>query len=376
MTVLVGRDAELDRLLAGLAEGGPRCLVLAARPGMGKTSVVQAFLDAAAGSVTTWSARPLEAESTLAFSGLADLLTDVPPTRYDALPAPQRTAMRAALLLEDAGVEVDPRAVAAALRAVVRATAEAGPLLLVVDDAHWLDDATAHALAQGLGRLPRLPVCVLAATRPTGRPVSEWLPSWDTDEIDLPPLTAAALFHLVREHLGRALDRGALRAVEAASGGNPLHALEFARHHGRPGGSTFEHLLEDRLGSLPRPTRLLSWRRPWPGLRPSSWSRVRAAARPPSSWTCWNPRCVSAWCASPTRCPSPIRSTPRRSCRPRRPRTGRSATGGLPASSPARRPGPATWASRRPARTPSWRGPSRTRPSSPVVEEPGTRRPS
>ena len=70
------------------------------------------------------------------------------------------------------------------------------------------------------------------------------------------PLTTAALFHLVREHLGRALDRGELRAVEAASGGNPLHALEFARRHGTAGGSTFEHLLEERLGSLARGTRL------------------------------------------------------------------------------------------------------------------------
>ena len=86
--------------------------------------------------------------------------------------------------------------------------------------------------------------------------MTEWLPAWDTDEVGLPPLTTAALFHLVREHLGRALDRGELRAVEAASGGNPLHALEFARHHGTPGGSTFEHLLEERLGSLPRGTRL------------------------------------------------------------------------------------------------------------------------
>ena len=149
MTVLVGRVAELDRLLAVLAEGGPRCLVLAAHPGMGKTSVVQAFLEAATRiPVTTWSARPLEAESALAFSGLADLLPDVLPVRYDALPAPQRTALRAALLLEDAGREVDPRAVAAALRAVIRAAAERGPVVLVVDDAHWLDGATAHALAR------------------------------------------------------------------------------------------------------------------------------------------------------------------------------------------------------------------------------------
>ena len=60
---------------------------------------------------------------------------------------------------------------------------------------------------------------------------------------------------MVREHLDVTLTRSELRAVAEASGGNPLHALEFARHRALGPGASFEGLLSERLLALPRPTR-------------------------------------------------------------------------------------------------------------------------
>ena len=153
---------------------------------------------------------------------------------------------------------------------VVRATAEAGPLLLVVDDA-------TSSTTRRPTRSPRDSADCLCCRSacwpppdPPAGPCRSGSPSWAHRRDQSPAVDAAALFHLVREHLGRALDRGALRAVEAASGGNPLHALEFAATTaGR--GSTFEHLLEDRLRLAPQADQAGS-----PGGRPGRGSDRRA----------------------------------------------------------------------------------------------------
>lgn len=250
MTGLVGRAAELGALRKVLEPGGPDRVTLVAAAGMGKTALVEALLlQADALDVTVLHAKPLETERHLGFSGLLDLFQDLPPDTWDRLPAPQRTALRAALLLEPYAGGGDPRAVAAGVRGVLLGLAASRRVVLVVDDAQWLDAGSAAALGQAMARIPE-GVGVLAASRPT----AEWL-----DRVDLrcvlEAMTEGELFEVVRRHLGRAPDAGELRSLAVASGGNPLHALELARHRaGAP--ASFEHLLGGRVENLDRSTRL------------------------------------------------------------------------------------------------------------------------
>ncbi len=258
MGVVVGRDTELVALLScadRLTDSGPATATVVAPPGMGKSALAAAFRDSLAGrEATVLTARPLEAEGRLAFSALGELLAPLPAEEYDVLPPPLRSAIRSALLLDDGG-GAEPRAVALAVRGVLSDLAASKPLIILIDDAQWLDDASAAALGQSLPRLADLPVLVVAWARPSGRPLKEWLPDWQRTEIGLDPLPISALFHVVREHLDVTLSRSELRAIAVASGGNPLHALEFARHRALGPGASFETLLSERLLALPRPTR-------------------------------------------------------------------------------------------------------------------------
>ena len=259
---LVGRTSELATLLDTVAGVGPRYAALTSGPGLGKTSVLTALLAKAESlPVAILLAAPSELEESLGFSALADLLAAFDEGSYDALPAPQRTAIRAALLLEEAAGEIEPRAVAVALRTLLRTLAQQQPVALVIDDAHWLDGATAQALSLALRRSTDLPIRVAAATRPTGRSIDDWLPRRPSERVDLTlgPMRPDELAAVVRRSVGRALDRSAARGVAEVSEGNPLFAIEVARQHGRVAGQargSFDELLSRRLGDLPRPTRL------------------------------------------------------------------------------------------------------------------------
>ncbi|WP_427384299.1 AAA family ATPase [Janibacter sp. G56] len=220
----VARQGEVRHLVALVhADDGGHTLVTAA-PGMGKTALARHVLrevDGSAGHVLT--ARPTAFDEQLPFSALSELLSPVGESVIEALPAPQRRALRAALLHDDPGAEVDPRAVAAGLGTVLRTLA---PVLIVVDDAHWLDASTRWALGVVLRGAHDGRVRLLALGRPAT--VEPWLPD-DTTEVTLGPLDEEEIYDVVRAELGVELDRGRLDAVARASGGNPSLALEVAR---------------------------------------------------------------------------------------------------------------------------------------------------
>ena len=148
--------AALQALAGGLADRSAIALVVG-DPGLGKSTMWEAITSApTTGELTLLSARPAEAESRSAWSGLTDLMASVPAEVFAALPPPQRDALDAACLRRavPSGVELDPRAVWVAMREVVLALSVGGPVLIAVDDIHWLDPASLRALAFLARRLP------------------------------------------------------------------------------------------------------------------------------------------------------------------------------------------------------------------------------
>jgi predicted ATPase len=265
---LIGRQEELSQLgrfLARLA-AGPRAFVLEGEVGIGKTVLWQAGLTRArARGQRTLACRPAGSEVKLSFAALGDLLAGALEDALPAIPAPQRRALEAALLLaEPEGEPPDQRAIGLALLNVLRTLSGGGPLLVAIDDAQWLDQPSAAVLAFALRRLTAEPIGVLATVRLTdGEPppvsLEPWLPA---ERLCLGPLTLAALHELLRLRLGVSVSRPTLVRLHEAAGGNPFFALELGRailEHGRepapdeplPVPAGLRALVRARLGRLP-----------------------------------------------------------------------------------------------------------------------------
>ena len=168
MTEILGRQAELAAIGAFLTDraGEARALVLEGEPGIGKTTLWRwAVANAESEGVIVLRAQPAELEQDLAFATLGDLLAEA-LDEIEALPEPQRRALRIALLLEESdGRLLDERAVGTALATLLRELAGDGLALLAIDDAQWADPsswglrpfrvAEARCPGQGSPDLPR-----------------------------------------------------------------------------------------------------------------------------------------------------------------------------------------------------------------------------
>ena len=235
---VVGRDRELEAASAFMEAmvRGPAGLVFAGDPGIGKTTLWMEVLERARErSLLVLSARPVAAEARLAFAALADLLDPVADDAAARLPEPQRRALAVALLREDPGEpRLDQRAVGAATITVLAALARTAPVLVAIDDLHWLDHSSARVLAFAARRLGRLPVGLLGcerigADRKPGLEITRALPEGQVARLVLEPLGMAALDKVVTMRLGRPLTRRALARIGQAAGGNPFFAVEIAR---------------------------------------------------------------------------------------------------------------------------------------------------
>ena len=264
-----GRDAELHAVgefLAGLARA-PGALVLAGEPGSGKTTVLAAGLERAARlGYTVLRTLPSPSDMRLAFAGLADLLGARLDAVLPGLPVPQRRALGAALLTEDAPSAPEPLLIAAAFRNAVLTLARAAPVVMLIDDIQWLDTPTGSAVGFALRRLETEPVGLLCAQR-TGRPGADLPLDLDravfgTEVLPLGGLDIGALHRLLSTRLGIPLSHPALRRVHAESAGNPLVALEIGRALARRGmvritdgplpvPDTLSGLIGERLRELP-----------------------------------------------------------------------------------------------------------------------------
>jgi len=266
MRQLVGRENETARLHAFVAElaGGPSALVVEGEPGIGKTALFEALLAQAAGP-RVLRARCAQAESGLAYAGLADLLGRVTDTVLAALPSPQQRSLEVVLGRAEVGQDpVEPHLLGRATLRVLQALAAATPLLVAIDDVQWLDPASARTLTFALRRLEAVPVGVLVIRRGPGGPLplglDDALPQGRRDRLLVGPLDPNHLELLVEERLGEPLPRSLRRRVAAAAGGNPLYALELGAAQRRSGHlrgdllplpAGLEELLADRLERLP-----------------------------------------------------------------------------------------------------------------------------
>lgn len=251
----------LDEVLAG-----PAAMVLEGETGAGKTTIWKAALEAAlARGYRVLSCRPVEAESSLAFAALGDLFDGVLEELDPPLPGPQQHALEVAILVANPeGPPPDQRAVSVASLGVLRSLSARSPVLVGVDDLHSMDIASARVLEFVLRRLEVDRVGFVAGLRSGDTaPLSmdQTYPEARLHRLAVGPLDGDALDELFRSRLGGSFPRPVLRQIEAASGGNPLFALEIAKGILRgdvsaepgehlPVPDTLQELIRDRLGAL------------------------------------------------------------------------------------------------------------------------------
>lgn len=263
---IFGRDFELmqiDRVLEGISTS-PAALVITGAPGAGKTTVFEeAVLRARSRDVRVLVARASQRELPLAFAGLADLLEPWLTDIRAELPAPQRRALDVALLTEEAGsYSPEPRMIATAFRGAVTTLARSTPVLVAIDDVHWMDVPTADAVAFAFRRLEGEPVSLLCSQRDAGLPLELDRARLPVDEMPLGGISLGALHRMLRTRIDAAFSRQTLRRIEQESDGNPLIALEIGRALKRRGitrvgagplpiPDTLSGLVEERLRELP-----------------------------------------------------------------------------------------------------------------------------
>lgn len=222
--VLVGRDPERALLAALLDEarhGTARSLVVRGEPGVGKSALLDALVADGDGAVVLRT-QGLEVEAPLAFAALHRLLRPLARLR-EQLPPPQARALAVAFG-EDDGPSVEPFLVGVATLSLMTAAAEESLLLCVVDDAHWLDPASAGALLFCARRLGADRVVMVFAARDGAAAAFE---APGLAEVTLAGLDVEAARALLATRLaGQPADEVAQRLI-AETSGNPLALLEL-----------------------------------------------------------------------------------------------------------------------------------------------------
>ncbi|MGW5250307.1 AAA family ATPase [Streptomyces sp. NPDC004129] len=145
--MLRGRIAEcrrLDQLLAEARSGYSGTLVISGEPGIGKSALLD-YLAGQASGCRVVRAGGVESEMELAFAGLHQLCVPM-LQQVEHLPGPLRDALEAAFGLR-AGDSPDRFVIGKAALMLFSDIAQEQPLVCLVDDAQWLDQASVQALA-------------------------------------------------------------------------------------------------------------------------------------------------------------------------------------------------------------------------------------
>ncbi|WP_405887304.1 AAA family ATPase [Streptomyces sp. NBC_01136] len=249
---IVGRDHELallSRLVDDLTTGQTGSLVMTGGPGAGKSVLLDAATRIARRSgIRVLRCRGSEGESGLAFAGLHQMLRPFLDLA-EGLPTRQRAALLGVFGLDDGAQTVsDPLLTSLGALTLLSDAAERGPLLLVVDDAHWLDLGTLDVLSFVARRLEGEPVALLVAARDTVVPAQF---SRGMGQLALEPLDTAAAGRLLDRQPEPPAGRARSRILEQAAG-VPLALVELARAAARDPAAGHEGALPltDRLEAI------------------------------------------------------------------------------------------------------------------------------
>src|SRR5580704_8460709 len=218
---LLGRQREraaLSQLLSDVRSGRGRAVVLRGEPSIGKTALLD-DLCARADGVVLARVAGVESEMELVFAALQQLCAPM-LDKLAGLPDPQRAALGVAFGLT-AGAAPDRFLVGLAVLSLLSEVAEQQPLLCVIDDAQWLDRASALVLAFVARRLLAEPVALVFATREPGEEFR-----------GLPELLVGGLRDGDAQELLGSVIRGPLDErvrdrIVAETRGNPLALLEL-----------------------------------------------------------------------------------------------------------------------------------------------------
>ena len=248
--------AALSELLDAARGGRSGVLVMRGEPGVGKTALVEYAIESAAG-LRVARVAGVESEMELAFAALQQLCAPM-LGKLAGLPDPQRAALGVAFGLST-GAAPDRFLVGLAALSLLSEAAEEQPLLCVVDDAQWLDRASAQALAFVARRLLADPVALVFATREPGEEF-RGLP-----ELPVGGLGDGDARELLGSVLRGPLDERVRDRILAETRGNPLALLELSRDvPGVPGAMRVPGVserIEDSFGRqldvLPAATRRL-----------------------------------------------------------------------------------------------------------------------
>jgi DNA-binding CsgD family transcriptional regulator len=217
--MLVGRGVEcgaIERLLLEARESRSGALVIRGEPGIGKSALLGYAVERAE-NLRVLKGVGIESESELPFAALHRILLPV-LDEVDGIPEPQADALRGAFGLFPSQAS-DRFLIAVGVLSLLSESADEQPLLCVVDDAQWLDGASADALAFAARRLEAEGVVLLFAARDGEAPALDGLP-----ELRLAGLDGDAAGALLAAELSPALRD---RLVESTRG-NPLALIELS----------------------------------------------------------------------------------------------------------------------------------------------------
>ncbi|MFE3001445.1 AAA family ATPase [Nocardia sp. NPDC059246] len=220
--MLFGRSTEcarLDALLKAARDGRSDALVMLGEAGVGKTALLD-YARQTGAEVRILRVAGVESEMELPYAALHQLCLPL-LDGVDQLPAPQSEALATTFGLR-AGETPTPFLVGLGVLNLLAESAREQPLLCVVDDAHWLDDASAQVVAFVARRLRAESTLMLIASR-------EPIPSMrGLTELTVRGLGADAALQLLNSALRWPLDGGARTAILAEARGNPLALRELA----------------------------------------------------------------------------------------------------------------------------------------------------
>ena len=220
---LLGRQREravLDRLLGTARDGHGAVLVVHGDAGVGKTALVQYAIEAASDFRVARTVG-VESEMELAYAALQQLCSPNLDL-LELLPHPQRDAIEVALGLS-AGRTPNPFLVGLAVLNLLSEVAAEQPLLCVVDDAQWLDRASARVLAFVARRFLAERIAMIFAAR---EPIDSLA---GLAELHIEPLGHRDARALLDSVLPGRLDERVLERIVAETHGNPLALLELPR---------------------------------------------------------------------------------------------------------------------------------------------------